>query len=81
MAPRCCYSCLLKSLIDKARVPISASAIAQLIEAMGPHRVMTVDLHCGQIQGFFQKIPVDNLFAVPRIELCIYLLGSNVRGV
>jgi len=48
----------------KPRVPISASAVAQLIEAMGPHRVLTVDLHCGQIQGFFHHTPVDNLVAV-----------------
>merc|ERR1712110_358735 len=47
----------------KARVPISASAVAQLIEKMGPNRVVTVDLHCGQIQGFFHDTPVDNLFA------------------
>lgn len=47
----------------KARVPISAAAVAQLIEAMGPNRVVTVDLHCGQIQGFFHSTPVDNLFA------------------
>eukprot|EP01098_Paradermamoeba_levis_P008900 TRINITY_DN3673_c0_g1_i1.p1 TRINITY_DN3673_c0_g1~~TRINITY_DN3673_c0_g1_i1.p1 ORF type:complete len:333 (-),score=111.51 TRINITY_DN3673_c0_g1_i1:88-1086(-) len=47
----------------KPRTPISASAIAQLIEAMGPHRVVTVDLHCGQIQGFFHDTPVDNLFS------------------
>eukprot|EP00013_Stygamoeba_regulata_P005765 CAMPEP_0177628828 /NCGR_PEP_ID=MMETSP0447-20121125/340_1 /TAXON_ID=0 /ORGANISM="Stygamoeba regulata, Strain BSH-02190019" /LENGTH=363 /DNA_ID=CAMNT_0019130103 /DNA_START=79 /DNA_END=1170 /DNA_ORIENTATION=+ len=47
----------------KPRVPISASAVAQLIEAVGPHRIVTVDLHCGQIQGFFHKTPVDNLFS------------------
>jgi len=47
----------------KPRVPISASAVSQLIESVGPHRVVTVDLHCGQIQGFFHKTPVDNLFA------------------
>jgi len=47
----------------KPRVPISAAAVAQLIETMGPHRVLTVDLHCGQIQGFFRDIPVDNLYA------------------
>jgi len=46
----------------KPRVPISASAVAQLIEAMGPSRVLTVDLHCGQIQGFFHNTPVDNLY-------------------
>lgn len=47
----------------KPRVPISAAAVAQLIEAMGPNRIVTVDLHCGQIQGFFHHMPVDNLFA------------------
>jgi len=47
----------------KPRVPISASAVSQLIEAMNPDRVVTVDLHCGQIQGFFHSTPVHNLFA------------------
>jgi ribose-phosphate pyrophosphokinase len=47
----------------KPRVPISAAAVAQLIEAMRPHRIVTIDLHCGQIQGFFHNTPVDNLFA------------------
>lgn len=45
----------------KPRVPISASAVAQLIEAMGPHRILAVDLHSGQLQGFFTRA-VDNLF-------------------
>jgi len=53
----------------KPRVPISASAVAQLMEAMCPNRVVTVDLHCGQIQGFFHKTPVDNLFAENEIIL------------
>jgi ribose-phosphate pyrophosphokinase len=43
------------------RVPISASAVAQLICEMGADRVCTVDLHCGQIQGFFHNVPMDNL--------------------
>jgi ribose-phosphate pyrophosphokinase len=43
------------------RVPISASAVAQLIQEMGVDRVYTVDLHCGQIQGFFRNMPLDNL--------------------
>ena len=42
-------------------VPISASAVAQLIQAIGVDRLVTVDLHCGQIQGFFRNLPVDNL--------------------
>ena len=45
----------------QARVPISASAVAQLIQSMGVDRVVTVDLHCGQIQGFFRNMPLDNL--------------------
>lgn len=46
------------------RVPISAKAVADLITAVGTNRVLTVDLHAGQIQGFF-NIPVDNLYATP----------------
>lgn len=45
----------------KPRVPISASCVAQMLMAMGVDRVVTVDLHCGQIQGFFHNTPVDNL--------------------
>jgi ribose-phosphate pyrophosphokinase len=46
------------------RVPISARMIADLITAIGAHRVLTIDLHAGQIQGFFD-IPVDHLYATP----------------
>jgi ribose-phosphate pyrophosphokinase len=46
------------------RVPISAKMVADLITAVGTNRVLTVDLHAGQIQGFF-NIPVDNLYAAP----------------
>jgi len=60
----------------KPRVPISASAVAQLIEKMGPNRVVTVDLHCGQIQGFFHKTPVDNLFA--ENEFVKYIESKNL---
>lgn len=45
------------------RVPISASDVAMLLETAGADHVMAVDLHCGQIQGFFHEVPVDNLFA------------------
>ena len=46
------------------RTPISAKLVANLITAAGAHRVVTLDLHAGQIQGFFD-IPTDNLFAAP----------------
>ena len=47
---------------DKPRVPIAAKMIARMIESAGATRVMTMDLHADQIQGFFQ-IPVDHLYA------------------
>jgi len=46
------------------RVPISARLVADLLSAVGIHRVLTIDLHAGQIQGFF-NIPVDHLYAAP----------------
>jgi len=46
------------------RAPISARLMADLLQAAGVHRVLTMDLHAGQIQGFF-NIPVDNLYAQP----------------
>jgi ribose-phosphate pyrophosphokinase len=46
------------------RVPISSKLVAGLIEAAGTNRVLAVDLHAGQIQGFFD-IPVDHLYAMP----------------
>jgi ribose-phosphate pyrophosphokinase len=46
------------------RVPISAKLVADVITTAGASRVLTVDLHAGQIQGFF-NIPVDNLYAMP----------------
>jgi ribose-phosphate pyrophosphokinase len=51
---------------DKPRVPISAKLVANLISAAGANRVLTMDLHKAQIQGFFD-IPVDHLFAAPVI--------------
>ena len=48
------------------RTPISAKLVANLITEAGAHRVLTMDLHAGQIQGFFD-IPVDNLYAAPLI--------------
>ena len=47
---------------DKPRVPIGAKLIAKLLESAGATRIITMDLHADQIQGFFEK-PVDHLFA------------------
>jgi len=56
---------------DKPRVPIGAKLIAKLLESAGATRIMTMDLHADQIQGFFEK-PVDHLFAssifIPHIK-------------
>src|SRR5512136_1738564 len=49
---------------DRPRVPISARLVADLIETSGANRVLTMDLHSPQIQGFF-SVPVDNLMAAP----------------
>jgi ribose-phosphate pyrophosphokinase len=49
---------------DKPRVPISAKLVANVLSAAGTNRVLTMDLHKAQIQGFFD-IPVDHLFAAP----------------
>ncbi|OGB93569.1 MAG: phosphoribosylpyrophosphate synthetase, partial [candidate division NC10 bacterium RBG_16_65_8] len=59
------------------RVPITAKLVADLITAAGTHRVLTMDLHAGQIQGFF-NIPVDHLFAAP--VLLQYLQERLVQG-
>jgi ribose-phosphate pyrophosphokinase len=48
-----------------SRVPISAADVAMMLEEAGVDRVLTIDLHCGQIQGFFRNAPVDNLFSSP----------------
>lgn len=51
---------------DQPRVPITAKLVANLLVAAGAHRVLTMDLHAQQIQGFFD-IPVDHLYAAPVI--------------
>ncbi len=51
---------------DKPRVPISSKLVADLLTAAGANRILTMDLHASQIQGFF-NIPVDHLFAAPVI--------------
>lgn len=58
------------------RVPISARLVADLVTVAGADRVITMDLHAGQIQGFF-NIPVDNLFAAP---VTLKYLKENFEG-
>ena len=54
------------------RTPITSKLVANMIDKAGANRVLTLDLHAGQIQGFFD-IPTDNLFAAP-------VLTSNIKG-
>ena len=61
----------------RPRVPISAAAIARLIQEMGADRVYTVDLHCGQIQGFFHNTPLDNLMVYPELVKYIRRKGCD----
>jgi ribose-phosphate pyrophosphokinase len=65
-----------------SRTPISAKLVANLITHAGADRVLTVDLHAGQIQGFFD-IPTDNLYAMPVIvrDITDYLGQSNLMVV
>ncbi len=58
------------------RVPISAKLVADLLTVAGVHRVITMDLHAGQIQGFF-NIPVDNLFSAP---VLLEFMKNNFSG-
>jgi ribose-phosphate pyrophosphokinase len=60
------------------RVPITSKLVADLITTAGANRVLTVDLHAGQIQGFF-NIPVDNLFAAP--VLLDYCRGKKFNNL
>lgn len=59
------------------RVPITAKLVADLISTAGTDRVLCIDLHAGQIQGFF-SIPVDNLYATPVLLPAIQSFGKNV---
>ena len=58
------------------RTPISAKLVANMITTAGAHRVLSIDLHAGQIQGFFD-IPTDNLFASPVIATDIHARFGN----
>lgn len=68
------YSYARQDWKDRPRVPISARLIADLLEASGADRVLAMDLHSPQIQGFF-SVPVDNLMAAPVLVKYIQSLG------
>jgi ribose-phosphate pyrophosphokinase len=63
---------------DKPRVPISAKLIAGMLERAGASRILALDLHAAQIQGFFD-IPVDHLFAAP--VLIDYFKAQGTQGL
>ena len=63
---------------DQPRVPITAKLVANLITMAGANRVLTMDLHAGQIQGFFD-IPMDHLFASP--VLIEYFIGVGLDNL
>ena len=73
---------------DKPRVPIAAKLMADLLTASGADRILTMDLHSAQIQGFF-NIPVDHLFAAPvildairKLELAdLVIVSPDVGGL
>ena len=61
---------------DKPRVPISSKLVANLLVMAGVNRVLTMDLHAGQLQGFFD-IPVDNLTALPLLAAAFQKKGVD----
>lgn len=63
---------------DKPRVPIAAKLVAKMLETAGATRIITMDLHADQIQGFFEK-PVDHLFA--STIFLPYLQGLNLKDL
>ncbi len=66
---------------DKPRMPISAKLVASLLERAGANRILALDLHAAQIQGFFD-VPVDHLFATPvMIDYFYPMRGENLTVV
>ena len=66
---------------SRPREPITARMVADLLETVGVDRVITMDLHAGQVQGFF-RIPVDHMVAVPMFANYVRdLLGPDVERV
>jgi len=71
-----CFGYARQDKKDKSRAPITGKLVANLIETAGIDRVITMDLHASQIQGFF-NIPVDNLYAEP---LIIKYIRKSIPG-
>jgi ribose-phosphate pyrophosphokinase len=65
---------------DEGRTPITAKLVANLITAAGAGRVLTIDLHAAQIQGFFD-IPVDHLYAAPVLQKHIESLRAELEPI
>lgn len=63
---------------DQPRVPITAKLVANLLETAGADRVLTMDLHAGQIQGFFD-VPLDHLFAVNTVVE--YFMKKKIKNL
>jgi ribose-phosphate pyrophosphokinase len=70
------YSYARQDWKDRPRVPISARLMADLLERAGADRILTMDLHSPQIQGFF-SVPVDNLMAAPVIARHLEAINLN----
>ena len=68
-----CYGYARQDKKDQPRVPITAKLVANLLIAAGTDRILTIDLHAGQIQGFFD-IPADNLYAYPVLSEYLHTL-------
>ncbi len=64
---------------DEGRVPINAKLVANLITEAGADRVLAIDLHAAQIQGFFD-IPVDHLYAAPVFDGALREMGADEPG-
>lgn len=71
-----CYPYARQDRKDSSRVPISASILARMFEEAGVTRVVSLDLHSPQIQGFF-KCPVDNLYSIKVVEKQLYKMYNG----
>ena len=71
-----CYPYARQDRKDSSRVPISASILARMLELAGVTRVISLDLHSPQIQGFF-KSPVDNLYSLKLVKKKLYDMYSG----